>query len=267
LRVIASEGLSAALNMAVDESLFVNFDSSSEEPVLRLYGWNKPCISLGYFQKANDAIKRESCKKMGVDVVRRITGGRAVLHHQEVTYCVVASSRRGPFAGHLLDCYRAIADCLSAGCESLGLDRGRVEVVTGRGTGGTSASPACFMMTSAYEILVGGRKLIGSAQKRGDLVFVQHGSIPLRIDMELARSVMRLDGVLDERSIVQGPICLEEAVGRDLGYEEVRQAIAAGFASRLGSSIEWSGMNKTEQKVAERLAQDKYSLESWTYRR
>ncbi|HUT04900.1 MAG TPA: biotin/lipoate A/B protein ligase family protein [bacterium] len=267
MRAIESGTSPAALNMAADESLFVNFDSASAEPVLRLYGWDRPCISLGYFQKANDAIRKKSCEKMGVDVVRRITGGRAVLHDQEVTYCVVASSRRGPFAGQLLDCYRAIADCLSAGCEALGLDRDKLEVVTGRGTGGRSDSAACFMMTSAYEILVGGRKLIGSAQKRGDGAFVQHGSIPLRIDMALARSVMHLDGVSGELSAVQGPVCLEEAVGRRLDYEEVRHAIARGFASCLGTSIELSDMNEGERKVAEKLARDKYSLESWTYRR
>jgi len=267
--------------MAVDESLFSSFDPSTDGPVLRLYRWERPCVSLGYFQRANDAVKRASCKEQGVDIVRRVTGGRAVLHDQEVTYCVVAPVKTGPFAGRLLECYQAIAACLSAGCELLGIRRDDIEVVTGQGLRAGSASAACFMMASAYEILVGGRKLIGSAQKRGEDVFVQHGSIPLRIDMPLTLSVMRVDdklGPSNEAGAAMaakaatgvedpGPACLEDAVGRRLTFDEVKSAIVEGFAKYLGTSVERSNLSESERALADKLSQEKYGSDNWSFRR
>jgi len=278
--------------MAVDESLFSSFDASADGPVLRLYCWERPCVSLGYFQRANDAVKRVSCEEHGVDVVRRITGGRAVLHDQEVTYCVVAPVKTGPFAGRLLECYQAIAACLSSGCELLGVRSDEIEVVTGQDLRGGSASAACFMMASAYEILVGGRKLIGSAQKRGDEVFVQHGSIPLRIDMSLTLSVMRVDdgsgsadiassaanALADKQATMAksgtvgndeapGPACLEDVVGRGLTFDEVKSAIGEGFAKCLGTSVERSNLTEGERALADTLSQEKYGNDSWNFRR
>ena len=260
--------------MAADESLFLSFSPATDDPVLRLYCWERPCVSLGYFQRANDAVKRASCEEHGVDIVRRITGGRAVLHDQEVTYCLVAPVKTGPFAGRLLECYQAIAACLSTGCELLGIPGDEIEVKTGQDIRAakvinSSSMAACFMMTSAYEILVSGRKLIGSAQKRGDNVFVQHGSIPLRIDLPLALSVMRVDGVkgATPSGETTGPAWLEGVVGRRLTFDEVKAAIGAGFAKRLGTSIARSNLTENERTLADALSLKKYGDDSWNFKR
>jgi len=291
LRLIDSGTCSAAFNMAVDESLFSSFDPSRDCPVLRLYCWERPCVSLGYFQRANDAVKKASCEEHGVDIVRRITGGRAVLHDQEVTYCVVAPTKTGPFGGRLLECYRAIAACLSAGCELLGVPGDEIEVVTGQDVRAGSASSACFMTASAYELLVGGRKLIGSAQKRRDEALVQHGSIPLRVDIPLTLSVMRVDegsgsadvasaaanALADKRATMAKsattsgealrPACLEEVVGRDLTFDEVKSAIGEGFAKCLGTTLERSNLTKGERALADTLSREKYGNDSWNFKR
>ena len=280
MRLIDSGACSSAFNMAADESLFLSFSPATDDPVLRLYCWERPCVSLGYFQRANDAVKRASCEEHGVDIVRRITGGRAVLHDQEVTYCLVAPVKTGPFAGRLLECYQAIAACLSTGCELLGIPGDEIEVKTGQDVRAakvinSNSAAACFMMTSAYEILVSGRKLIGSAQKRGDEVFVQHGSIPLRIDMPLALSVMRVDGnrmsigVKGETPSDEppGPAWLEGAVGRSLTFDEVKAAIGEGFAKRLGTSIERSNLTESERTLADALSVKKYGDDSWNFKR
>ncbi|MBN1592087.1 MAG: lipoate--protein ligase family protein [Candidatus Coatesbacteria bacterium] len=266
MRLIDSGSCSAELNMAIDESLFSTFDCDTAEPVLRLYTWNRPCLTLGYFQRAADAVRRDACRERGVDVVRRITGGRAVLHDQELTYCIVAPVKRGPFAGRLIDCYQAIATCLAESCEQLGISKNMIEVVTG--ARGGSASAACFMMASAYEIMVGGRKLIGSAQKRNDDVFVQHGSIPLRIDMPLTLSVMRLE----ENSPGGGaglpmPSCLEELAGRPLEYDEVKKAIKEGFRLSLEEEVVPSDLSEQEARLAGELAREKYGTDAWNFRR
>ncbi len=254
--------------MAVDESLFSSFEPATDDLILRLYCWERPSVSLGYFQRAGDAVRRTFCEEHGVDIVRRITGGRAVLHDQEVTYCVVAPVKTGRFAGRLTECYQAIAACLSAGCELLGVPGEAIDVVTGHEPRGKSASSACFMMASAYEILVGGRKLIGSAQKRGDEVFVQHGSIPLRVDMPLTRNVMQVDEPsADGDASSLGPACLEDLVGRSLTYNEVKTAIGEGFRMWLGTSVEQSSLSESERALADTLSRDKYGTSSWSFRR
>ncbi|MBN2208483.1 MAG: lipoate--protein ligase family protein [Candidatus Coatesbacteria bacterium] len=248
----------------------MSFSPATDDAVLRLYCWERPCVSLGYFQRADDAVKRASCEEHGVDIVRRITGGRAVLHDQEITYCLVASVKTGPFAGRLLECYQAIAACLSTGCELLGIPGDEIEVKTGQEARAGSSAAACFMMTSAYEILVSGRKLIGSAQKRGDEVFVQHGSIPLRIDMPLTLNVMHVDGVkgaVKSGGQTAGPAWLEGIVGRSLTFDEVKAAIKEGFARRLGTSIERSNLTESERTLADALSLEKYGDDSWNFRR
>ena len=255
--------------MAIDEALFRCFDPNQDAPVLRLYGWHRPCISLGYFQRAAEAVKKETCEERGIDVVRRITGGRAVLHDQEVTYCVVGSVQKGVFAGRLLECYQMIASCLVRGCELLGLPANEIELATGKGPRAGAASPACFMTSSPYEILLNGRKLIGSAQKRGEEVFAQHGSIPLRLDLDLIASAIVLDGN-DGTSLLGRclqPVSLECALGRTLSYDEVKSAIFRGFSERLGRCIEPSKLTKEESEVAFSLVRDKYCSDTWNFKR
>ncbi|MBN2209750.1 MAG: lipoate--protein ligase family protein [Candidatus Coatesbacteria bacterium] len=268
-RYIDSGQRSAAENMAVDEALFQCFDSEQETPTLRLYGWHRPCISLGYFQRAADAVRRDVCVEKGVDVVRRMTGGRAVLHDQEVTYCVVGSVRKGAFTGRLLECYEMIAECLVTGCERLGLQRDQIEVAAGKDARSAASSPACFMTSAPRELLLNGRKLIGSAQKRGEDVFLQHGSIPVRLDLALTASVMCIDeddGTSPSERCLQ-PVSLERALGRSLTYDEVKSAISQGFSERLGLSIEPSELSEQESEVAFSLAQGKYCSDTWNFRR
>lgn len=194
---IEPQGLPGAENMAVDESLLAQADRSGES-FLRLYRWDPPCLSLG---RNEPAVERAS-----VATVRRPTGGRAVWHEHEVTYAVAA-----PLAmfGRLRTAYCAIHERLATALRSLGAD---VSLAPDRPTARLSdRPPSCFATTVGGEILVDGRKLVGSAQVRRRAAFLQHGSI-------------LLDGPPTENATT-----LRHALGRVVTFEEVALAIVAAW--------------------------------------
>jgi lipoate-protein ligase A len=171
----------AGYNMAVDEALAESCRTGASGPTLRLYGWDRPSISLGYFQRAYEVVDLDRCREGRVPVVRRTTGGRAVHHHHDVTYSVIAPIPHPLFPPTIKGTYEVVARALLAGLAALGL---RVEChprdpeQPRRGFG----SPLCFDSTSRYELTLGGKKVIGNAQRRWKTAFLQHGSILLAHD-------------------------------------------------------------------------------------
>ena len=166
--------------MAVDEAILESYlapDSDALPPTLRLYGWNPPALSLGKSQASSDSCKRQVLRLQGIDLVRRPTGGLAVLHDRERTYAVIGALRREPFAGGVLETYRSVSAALEEAMRSLGVSASASSEQ--RGVMPSPAGPSCFSLTSAHEITVGSRKLIGSAQLRRGRAFLQHGSILL----------------------------------------------------------------------------------------
>jgi lipoate-protein ligase A len=170
-----------AYNMAMDEELLARAQAGEAVTVLRLYTWDPPAVSLGRFQKIENSVNAEACHRHGIDIVRRITGGRAVLHHNELTYSIIARTENPLFPSNVLGTYKIIASGLLAGLKNLGIDAEMVSRsnrhahLVKKG----SKDPACFSSPSWYEILVHGRKIIGSAQRRLSGAFLQHGSILL----------------------------------------------------------------------------------------
>lgn len=220
-------------NMSIDEELLARAQAGDKVPVLRFYGWDPPAISLGRFQKIEEAVDSAACKRHGFDIVRRITGGRAVLHHNELTYSIIARSDNPLFPSNVLGTYKIIASGLLAGLKNLGID---AEVVSRSNRHAHlvkkgSKDPACFSSPSWYEILVHGRKIIGSAQRRLSGAFLQHGSILLDYDPSL------------EAEVIPGgcPADVVTSVNRELGrsvpLEEVKQAFIKGFSHALGIEL------------------------------
>jgi len=179
-------------NMAIDEAIFLSCQQGKSLPTIRFYGWAPPAISLGYFQKVEEAIDMEACAKRGIDVVRRLSGGRAVLHDQELTYSLICPEGIPPFTNNILETYKIISECLISALNNLHL---HVNWVTFRNKHRSFAhlhkkSASCFSSPSWYEITIDGKKFCGSAQKRGGGVFLQHGSILLELDAEMLAEVL-----------------------------------------------------------------------------
>src|SRR5208283_2773466 len=189
-RLIDSGPCEAPYNMALDESIAAAVRSGDSPPTLRLYGWCQPSVSLGAFQKITD-IDTSYCAANEVEVVRRPTGGRGLLHGKELTYSFSARNE-GLFSQGLLDAYRKISTSFLLGLQRLGLP---VKMKTRHERGSNLVrSPLCFQSTSYGELTINGKKLIGSAQKRWADGFLQQGSIPYTVDHAALAAVFRNKG-------------------------------------------------------------------------
>jgi lipoyl(octanoyl) transferase len=220
----------AAYNMAVDEELLARAQAGESTPVLRLYSWDPPAVSLGRFQKLETAVDAGACKRLGFDIVRRITGGRAVFHFHELTYSIVAPLDNPMFPPTVLGTYKVIAAGLLAGLRNLNITAEMVSRSERHAAlvNNNSRDPSCFSSPSWYEIIVKGRKIVGSAQRRMTRAFLQHGSILVSYDPKLESLVIPGSGASACITSIQGEL------GSPVSHEEVKQAFWQGFQSALG---------------------------------
>jgi lipoate-protein ligase A len=205
--------------MAIDQALLGAADRTGLA-YLRLYRWDPPCLSFGRNEPAAARYDRAVLERRGLAVVRRATGGRAVWHEHEVTYAVAA-----PIAafGSLRESYRAIHERLATALRSLGADASLAD----RRAAGPPAFGPCFSAPVGGEVLVNGRKVIGSAQIRRGAALLQHGSILLDGSQEMVREVSR------EKGEGSGETTLGEALGRTIGFAEVAKAIVGAWGAPL----------------------------------
>ena len=193
--IVEERAREGAENMALDEALMEAVAAGESPPTLRFYRWAPPCLSLGKRQPL-DGIDLAACARDGVQVVRRATGGWAILHTDELTYSIAVRPDDPRAEGAILDAYRKLSQGLVAGLRRMGIPA-EMNPVTAGGAHNTSA--ACFEAPSAYEITARGRKLIGSAQARPNGRVLQHGSLPLIGDISRVAHYLAFERD-DERS-------------------------------------------------------------------
>ena len=252
------------MNMAMDEALVEAVEAGTRPPTVRLYAWAPPCLSLGHAQPAADA-DPDALRHLGWDLVRRATGGRAILHTDELTYAVVAPEAHPLMAGGVLPSYRRLSRGLAAGLRALGA---QVEA-DAEYPAEPTLGPVCFEVPSNYEITSGGRKLMGSAQWRRRGVVLQHGSLPLTGD--IARIVLALRITHGTPSEIEARVrtralTLSEALGREVDWSEAARALADGLAAALPVRFIEAGFGEAELRRAEALSAEKYAHPAWTYR-
>ncbi|MGE5559798.1 MAG: biotin/lipoate A/B protein ligase family protein [Chloroflexota bacterium] len=260
-RLLPLETMGPAENMAVDEAIMIAHRAGRVPPTLRFYAWNPPTLSLGYSQSFAREVDRDACERHGVAWVRRPTGGRAVLHHRELTYSVVVSEALLP--GGILPTYLKISSGLLRGLRACGVDA----ALTAPGLKEHDLTAACFDAPSAYELTVDGRKLVGSAQVRRDGVILQHGSILTDFDADLLASVLR---VRDEESrprlarvLESRAISLRHVLGHEPEWGALADAIAAGVAAEMDLELVPGALTAEEGELARELARDKYGTAAW----
>jgi len=230
--------------------------------VLRLYRWTPPALSLGFSQPF-EAADAAFCSAHGVDVVRRPTGGRAVLHHLELTYAVLAPLGAGPFTHDLQAAYAAICRALVAGLGALGVPAelsGRPE---GELVKPTQAIP-CFVGPAAGEVVADGRKLVGSAMRRVGDSILQHGSILEGWDGALQAGCL---GLPDDSGLRPAVVTLADLLGAAPAAETLARAIAEGFAATFSVGLERSSLTAEERARASLLERERYGHERFTVRR
>ena len=266
-RLIQNGTLSAALNMALDETLWHSVRTGQSPPVLRLYRWQPAAVSLGYGQKGADIVNLQACSSLGFDVVRRITGGRAVLHDNEVTYAVVSQEHTELFSGGVLACYKTIAEILKQTLESFGLP---VELAPGQPRaikGKHPSESACFTAVSHYELICQGCKIAGSSQKRGNGTFLQHGSIPLDLDLDILHRVLTPEHRVGKFSGI-------DVYGRRVGWvnrwaseritiDRAEESLINAFGKSLNIEFISDSFTPSEWQRARELAAEKYDNPAW----
>jgi len=256
-RLLPFRVLRAAENMAVDEAVFRLGRREGLPPTLRFFGWSPPAVSLGYFQKTSREIDVEACRRAGIDIVRRPTGGKAVLHDQELTYSLSAAVDHPLFTGDILGTYRIISSCIEEALQRLGLTP---EVaIEGRSAAGTPLEGYCFAAPSRYELLVGGRKICGSAQIRTSGSFLQHGSLLIDIDPARTAAVMKVSA----EGVTASTTTLREQLGRAIGADELARVLRVAFEDMLGIVLVEEGLTQAEEELKRKLLDEKYGTDRW----
>jgi lipoate-protein ligase A len=264
-RLIVDGEADGPTNMAIDEAILTAVIEGASPPTLRFYGWSPPCVTLGRSQSLADA-DQALCLAAGFDLVRRPSGGQAILHTDELTYSVALCQTDPRAEGGVLESYRRLSDGLVAGLHRLGLEA--VQAVKNKQPL-SEPTPVCFEVPSDYEITAEGRKLVGSAQWRSRGGVLQHGTLPLRGD--LTRIVDYLvfterERAIRRRSLRSRALTLEEATGRILPFSKVAAALGSGMAEALNLHLERGKLSDQERRRASELRRSRYADESWTGR-
>ncbi len=268
-RLISDGAHSGAVNMATDEALLLSHADGESPPILRLYRWEPPSLTIGYFQSYRREVDEEGCRARGFDWVRRPTGGRAVLHQHELTYAVIIGEHL--LSGSVLQTYRALSEALVEGVRRLGLE---AELAPGRPPtrrDREASSAACFDSATPHEVTVEGRKVIGSAQVRQRGVLLQHGSVPLWLDRDAAVDTLNLGSDAVRRrvraTLEKKAAGLDELTRAQLDYDRVADALQRGFASTFSLQLQRDELSIGERERVERLYSDKYSKDEWNRKR
>ncbi|MBI3957496.1 MAG: lipoate--protein ligase family protein [Chloroflexi bacterium] len=269
--ILEDDPRSGAANMAVDEALAESVAAGAAPPTLRFYRWQPATVSLGRHQSVAD-VDAEKIAERGYDLVRRTTGGRAILHTDELTYCVAAPADEPRMAGGVMDAYLLMSNGLLAGLEGLGL---AAQKAAGDVRAGPDVSAACFEVPSAYEITASGRKLMGSAQSRRKGYVLQHGSLPLVGDITRLVDVLALpaEEAVALRSHLAARACtLAQALGvaEDsplLAFRRVAESMAVGLAQTLNLTWQRGHLTAAENRRAAELIRTRYADPAWTSHR
>ncbi len=239
--------------MALDEAIAHSVRTGNCPPTLRLYEWSSPSISLGVFQSIND-IHRHFCDAHGIAVVRRPTGGRAILHGDEIT-CSFSAQNEGPFSGGLYPSFYALSSAFAVAFRLLGLDVAMKKHPTPGPE--LAGSARCFESVSYGELTVQGKKIIGSAQKRWPEGFLQQCCIPLSLDRDQETRAFRQHPAADGRSPLRHYLPAVTTA-------QIEAALIAGFEAEFRAQLVAAQPYPEEQSLAERLAVEKYQAAEWT---
>lgn len=253
--------------MAVDEAILEAATRGDVPPTLRLFAWQPACLSLGYAQTVAD-IDRQRLVQRGWDLVRRPTGGKAILHTDELTYSVTGPQTEPRLAGSVLESYRRLSAALLKALHLLGIPAESQAEVLPSDSG--QKGPVCFEVPSNYEITVAGKKLIGSAQARRREGVLQHGTLPLFGDLTRITAVLAFAGEA-ERSraaerLTRRATTAEIVLGYPLAWNTAAHAFATAFAQTLDLAFTPASLTPAELARATELEQEKYNHPSWTER-
>ncbi len=265
IRFIDTGENNGAMNMAIDEALLIMEKEKGFPPALRVYKFVPPTLSIGYFQKMEKEVDVARCKEKGFDYVRRPTGGRAVLHDKELTYSITVAKPHGILEMSLLDSYHYICKGIIKAIEYLG---GKAYFSSREDN--EISSPSCFAAPTFSDILINGKKVVGSAQMRNSYGLLQHGSILYEVNVEdifycfnMNEDKRKRLSALAKRKISS----LSDEIGKKITFDMIKNALKKGMEEVLGEEITKAELTEEEISLANRLYREKYSTYEWNFKR
>ena len=252
---------SAARNMAIDDVMMQKVHNENCPPILRFYSWQPKGLSLGYFQKINGKIDINRAAAQGADIVRRLTGGRAVLHDDELTYSVILPESHPAMPSSVTESYKILSQGLLEGYRHLDIP---AVMATQKNDGKPDGSAVCFEEPSWYELLVNGKKAAGSAQVRKQGVILQHGSIPITVDTDALYDLFIYPSEKVKTRMREGFSSKATSIAAELGkrpdFSNVAEAFYTGFKQGLNLDFQQYTFTEEEEVKIEQLTKEKYTF-------
>ena len=256
-RLLDTGPLDAFRNMSIDEAVLASFLPSRTPPTLRLYQWSRPSLSIGRFQQY-DEVDWQTCSRLGIDVVRRPTGGNALLHKSELTYSFIIAESQLPPSFHDSCCH--INRALKQAFSRLGIEVEEPEK-SERGS-----RPACFMSISGGELTHRGKKILACAQVRRNGIVLQHGSMVIRHYPELLLSSVNLPIEHVEKAVdryMSTATSISECTTEEINIHDLKEIVVSGFSHAFEVDFIASGMETGEKSIFKELLHGKYMRTAW----
>lgn len=265
--LLDSRSHDAATNMAIDEWLLKQHGAGNIKPTIRFYGWNRPSLTVGHFQNVKRTISLDGIEKHQCDFVRRLTGGSAVLHDDELTYSIIVRESHPKIPKSVNEAYYILAKGLLEGYKQLGID---ADFAIPEKERLRERSAVCFEIPASYEMIVDGKKISGNAQTRKDGVLLQHGSIPMSFNSEMLFDLFNFsnDSIRKRQrdSFIKKATSINEVLGKKHTYDQLKKAFIIGFKSKLHIDLKQLTLSTKDWKEINSLANNKYRTDEWNLR-
>ena len=238
--------------MALDEAIVIARSKNLVPNTIRFFRWSPSAVSIGYFQSMEEEVDIKACDEMGIDYIRRRTGGGAVYHDTEgeLTYSIIVDENHRLISRDFQETYRTLCSGLVLGLRQLGV-------------------PAEFKPIN--DIVARGKKISGNAQTRGMSIVHQHGTILRKVDPALMFKVLKVpsEKIRDKliKSVEERVTSINDVLRRDVSFRELKDALIKGFEDSFGIKLMLGSIMDFEEDVAQRLKVEKYASRKWNFRR
>ena len=240
----------AAVNMAIDRAVLLSNSEDKAPPTVRFFGWKPSAISIGYFQSLEEEVDLGNCKRFGVDYVRRVTGGGAVFHEDELTYSIVISESHPNIPKNIMQSYGRICGALIRGLKHLGIESDYVPI---------------------NDIVSNGKKISGNAQTRKNKTVLQHGTILLDVDVDKMFSLLRVPNEKIKDKLIEDVkdrvTSIKRILGKAIHFEEVAEAMKTGFEEEFSVDLVEGTLTEEEIRLARKFEKECFSANDWNHKR
>ena len=249
-RLLITKANSAAKNMAIDRAVLELSSKNKIPPTIRFYTWNPPAISIGYFQGLNEEVDLDICNKLGIDYVRRITGGGAVFHENELTYSIVIAESHPEIPKNILDSYARICGAVMKGLANIGIDSRYMPI---------------------NDIIANGKKISGNAQTRKLRTVLQHGTVLTDVDVDKMFSVLKVpnEKIKDKMisDVKQRVTSVKHILGKELDFDSMVSAMKKGFEEEFDIVLVQDSLNSEEEILTKKFENDYFGSKEWNHKR